>query len=59
MPPALDALILSCLEKDPADRPATAEDLAAALDAITFDDPWSRARATEWWQVHMQSKSSR
>ena len=54
VPPDLDALILSCLEKDPASRPATAEDLIAALDGITFDDPWSPARAAEWWQVHKQ-----
>jgi serine/threonine-protein kinase len=31
IPPALERLILTCLAKQPADRPATAADLAAGL----------------------------
>jgi tRNA A-37 threonylcarbamoyl transferase component Bud32 len=34
LPPALDALILSCLEKDPARRPKDAEALGLAIDRI-------------------------
>lgn len=33
-PPALELLIDACLAKDPADRPATAEDVGRALQAI-------------------------
>ena len=33
IPPALDELILCCLEKDPAKRPASAEELYRQLDA--------------------------
>jgi serine/threonine-protein kinase len=50
IPPALDALVLSCLAKDPAERPRTAEALDAALAAVPFDAPWTRERARKWWE---------
>jgi len=56
VPPDLDAVILGCLEKDPTDRPANAEDLAAALDKISFGEPWASARAAEWWRTHLPAK---
>jgi serine/threonine-protein kinase len=34
-PPALAALVMRCLAKDPADRPQTAADIVTALDAAT------------------------
>ena len=42
IPPELDQLILQCLAKDPADRPASAEEIAEALDQVLAaypDDP--------------------
>jgi serine/threonine-protein kinase len=49
VPPALDDLILSCLQKQPAERPASADEIAERLRAIHFDVPWSAERAREWW----------
>jgi serine/threonine protein kinase len=37
LPPALDELLLRCLAKDPAARPASAEAMAAALRRIEVD----------------------
>lgn len=34
IPPALGTVVMSCLEKDPRKRPASAEDLARQLDAV-------------------------
>jgi hypothetical protein len=53
VPSELDSVILACLAKDPSDRPATAEDLGAALEEINFSEPWTAARAAEWWRTHL------
>lgn len=50
VPAALDELVLSCLAKDPADRPQTARELARRLAAIPCADEWNDERAREWWE---------
>ena len=51
--PALDALVLSCLAKDRAHRPASAQDLLKRLEAVALDRSWTAERAAEWWRVHL------
>jgi serine/threonine-protein kinase len=58
IPPELDTLILECLEKDPAKRPATASALQSRLQAIPITTPWTRERAEAWWRDHAPGKSS-
>jgi serine/threonine-protein kinase len=48
IPPALDALVLSCLAKRPEDRPQGAAALARRLSAIDVE-PWTDFQAKEWW----------
>lgn len=48
VPQALDDLIARCLEKTPADRPATVAEIVAALDALDLP-PWTREDAKAWW----------
>jgi len=58
IPPELDALILECLEKDPAKRPGTAAALQSRLQEIPVATPWTRERADSWWVNHAPGKSS-
>jgi hypothetical protein len=51
VPAALDALVLACLDKDPALRPQTADEVSARLRACRTE-PWSREDAHRWWADH-------
>ncbi|MEM1416833.1 MAG: serine/threonine-protein kinase [Myxococcota bacterium] len=51
LPEGLDALVLRCLAKDPAERPESAQALLEALRALDVD-PWSDADAERWWAAH-------
>jgi serine/threonine-protein kinase len=52
VPADVEAVVLACLAKDPKDRLATAEALAAALDACDCAESWSDALAAAWWRDH-------
>jgi serine/threonine-protein kinase len=52
VPSMLDTLILSCLAKNPDDRPASADALASALGSLVPGPRWTTPRAQEWWDLH-------
>ncbi len=52
IPPALDEVILACLEKDPERRLGTADELAERLAACPTPSPWTPERARQWWDLH-------
>ena len=58
IPEALDRLVLSCLAKNPAERPQTAMELSRRLGEIPNASPWSEVRAREWWISHWPDESS-
>jgi serine/threonine-protein kinase len=50
IPAELERLVLACLAKDPAARPATARDLAQALGRVETS-PWTEEQAKAWWDT--------
>jgi serine/threonine-protein kinase len=49
--PSLETLLLACLSKDPAARPASAPQLLEQLRHCNIDT-WTEARASAWWTQH-------
>lgn len=57
LPDDLDAMVLSCLDKDPDARPASAAELASRLEALAPVGDWTRHDAERWWAEHMPPRS--
>jgi serine/threonine-protein kinase len=53
IPEDLEALVLSCLAKDPLERPPSAQSLAERLAGCRTAQPWSQQRAREWWEKNV------
>jgi eukaryotic-like serine/threonine-protein kinase len=58
IPRELETLILACLEKEPAQRPASASELQTRLQAIPLATPWTREHAEHWWTQNAPRMSS-
>ena len=59
LPADLEGLILSCLAKDPARRPADARALQTALRSCRDAGAWSEEDACAWFEAHAPSLRTR
>jgi len=59
LPADLQAVVLRCLEKDPADRFADADGLDQALGACACAGSWTSAKAARWWKEQAGEPAAR
>ena len=53
IPREVDELVLACLEKDPAKRPQSAEQLLRMVRRCQSGASWNHDTARGWWQTHL------
>jgi serine/threonine-protein kinase len=51
--PAIDEFVLSCLEKDPNDRPQDAGAVGQRIRMLNLSSGWTNQRAREWWETNL------
>jgi eukaryotic-like serine/threonine-protein kinase len=51
VPAELERLVLSCLARNPEERPRRAADLSRALAAVRVE-PWTDEQAAQWWNTN-------
>jgi hypothetical protein len=55
VPASLERIVMACLDKDPAQRPQSADELAHALQDTGLATAWTQERARSWWMDLLRS----
>ncbi|TWT57415.1 Serine/threonine-protein kinase PknB [Thalassoglobus neptunius] len=54
-----EEIVLSCLEKDPRNRPQSVVELAECLNRLEASHEWNFSKAAEWWAMHGNARPTR
>jgi serine/threonine-protein kinase len=57
LPREVDELVLSCLRKEPADRPQDAGEVLSTIRSLNLARGWSNDHARAWWQARLPELS--
>ena len=52
IPKEFDTILMTCLEKDPANRFSSALEVDAQLADVPTAGRWTQEKARAWWQMH-------
>jgi len=53
IPSAIDDLVLACLQKDPACRPTSVDEVARRATTEISGEVWDERAARQWWETHL------
>jgi serine/threonine-protein kinase len=59
VPPELDALVMACLDKDPARRPQNAQEVLQMLLRCRACETWKSDNARTWWEMNLPDLTER
>jgi len=59
VPASLERVVMHCLEKSREDRPQSAAELDALLEACADIPEWSQAESKRWWELHRPASARR
>jgi eukaryotic-like serine/threonine-protein kinase len=59
IPAKLEEIILGCLQKDPENRPQSAQELEKLLASVPLSTPWTEEHAQRWWREHPPEQAPR
>jgi len=57
IPKSLERVVMLCLEKNREDRPQSAAELDALLEACADIPEWTQADANRWWTLHRPNRN--